>query len=158
MVLDVFVEGCDDSFSCRYGGFTMFKCQILRGWNQELGELYEKKYGFIWGVHSPEEKMLGYLSLVNPIFPDTIGTKINEILEEYDKPYNIGMKYFEQHSDCEGDISPDQCVLLLKSFGRVDTSKFKEYEGYDDWFVESYDIWIKMMTYAIENDKSILFG
>ena len=46
MVLDVFVEGCDDSFSCQYSGFSKFRCEILRGWNQELGKLYEKNMDF----------------------------------------------------------------------------------------------------------------
>ena len=48
MTLDVFIEGYDVSFECSYTGFGYFRCEILRGWNQELGRLQEQKYGFLW--------------------------------------------------------------------------------------------------------------
>ena len=48
MVLDVWVEGCEESMSCQYSGFTIFRCEILRGWNEELGKLYQQKYSFLW--------------------------------------------------------------------------------------------------------------
>ena len=157
MVLDVFVEGCDDSFSCQYTGFSMFRCQILKGWNQELGRLYEQKYGFLWNKRGN----LDFFALIGMLKfgqSNDINVKFDEILEEYDKPYNEGMKIFAKHSDCDGEITSDECVLLLKSFGRVDPDKFDKDEDYDDWYLESFDIWKKMMAYAIENNQSILFG
>ena len=157
MVLDVFVEGCDDSFSCQYTGFSMFRCQILKGWNQELGRLYEQKYGFLWNKRGN----LDFFALIGMLKfgqSNDINVKFDEILEEYDKPYNEGMKIFAKHSDCDGEITPDECVLLLKSFGRVDPDKFDKDEDYHDWYLESFDIWKKMMAYAIENNQSILFG
>ena len=157
MVLDVFVEGCDDSFSCQYTGFSMFRCQILKGWNQELGRLYEQKYGFLWNKRGN----LDFFALIGMLKfgqSNDINVKFDEILEEYDKPYNEGMKIFAKHSDCDGEITSDECVLLLKSFGRVDPDKFDKDEDYHDWYLESFDIWKKMMAYAIENNQSILFG
>ena len=157
MVLDVFVEGCDDSFSCQYTGFSMFRCQILKGWNQELGRLYEQKYGFLWNKRGN----LDFFALIGMLKfgqSNDINVKFDEILEEYDKPYNEGMKIFANHSDCDGEITSDECVLLLKSFGRVDPDKFDKDEDYGDWYLESFDIWKKMMAYAIENNQSILFG
>ena len=157
MVLDVFVEGCDDSFSCQYTGFSMFRCQILKGWNQELGRLYEQKYGFLWNKRGN----LDFFALIGMLKfgqSNDINVKYDEILEEYDKPYNEGMKIFANHSDCDGEITSDECVLLLKSFGRVDPDKFDKDEDYHDWYLESFDIWKKMMAYAIENNQSILFG
>ena len=157
MVLDVFVEGCDDSFSCQYTGFSMFRCQILKGWNQELGRLYEQKYGFLWNKRGN----LDFFALIGMLKfgqSNDINAKFDEILEEYDKPYNEGMKIFANHSDCDGEITSDECVLLLKSFGRVDPDKFDKDEDYGDWYLESFDIWKKMMAYAIENNQSILFG
>ena len=156
MVLDVFVEGCDDSFSCQYTGFSMFRCQILKGWNQELGKLYEQKYGFIWDI----KKSIGLAGFfcIQSGFYKNIDKRMDQILEEYDKPYNEGMKIFANHSDCDGEITSDECVLLLKSFGRVDPDKFDKDEDYHDWYLESFDIWKKMMAYAIENNQSILFG
>ena len=157
MVLDVFVEGCDDSFSCQYTGFSMFRCQILKGWNQELGRLYEQKYGFLWNKRGN----LDFFALIGMLKfgqSNDINVKFDEILEEYDKPYNEGMKIFAKHSDCDGEITSDECVLLLKSFGRVDPDKFDKDKDYHDWYLESFDIWKKMMAYAIENNQSILFG
>ena len=29
---------------------------------------------------------------------------------------------------------------------------------HNEWFRESYDIWIKMLKYAVDNNKSIIFG
>ena len=156
MTLDVFVEGCEDSFECKYGGFTLFRCQIFKGWNQELGKLYEQKYGFIWDI----KKSIGVAGFfcIQSGFYKNIDKRMDQILEEYDRPYNEGMKIFANHSDCDGEITSDECVLLLKSFGRVDPDKFDKDEDYDDWYLESFDIWKKMMAYAIENDQSILFG
>ena len=69
------------------------------------------------------------------------------------------MKLFYHLSDCDGEITSDECVILLKSFGRVDPNKFDKFVQYDyEFVVEGFDIWKKMMTYAIENNKSILFG
>ena len=157
MVLDVFVEGCDDSFSCQYTGFSMFRCQILKGWNQELGRLYEQKYGFLWNKRGNLD-FFALIGLLKFGQSNDINVKFDEILEEYDKPYNEGMKIFAKHSDCDGEITSDECVLLLKSFGRVDPDKFDKDEDYHDWYLESFDIWKKMMAYAIENNQSILFG
>ena len=156
MTLDVFVEGCEDSFECKYGGFTLFRCQIFKGWNQELGKLYEQKYGFIWDI----KKSIGLAGFfcIQSGFYKNIDKRMDQILEEYDRPYNEGMKILYNHSDCDGEITPDECVLLLGSFGRVDPDKFDKDEDYDDWYLESFDIWKKMMAYAIENDQSILFG
>ena len=50
-------------------------------------------------------------------------------------------------------------LYFLKSFGRVEPNKFDKYIQYDyEFVVEGVDIWKKMMTYVIENNKSILFG
>ena len=160
MVLDVYVEGCDESFSCQYSGFGKFRCEILRGWNQELGQLYDKKYGFLWNRCENFEIGLLQMMMSNQLgFKNTIQEKIDKILDEYDKPYNEGMKIFAKHSDCDGEFTPDECVLILKSFGRVDPDKFDKSDEYNyQWFRESYVVWQKMLNYAIENDQSILFG
>ena len=164
MTLDIFVEGCDDSFSCRYSGFGYFRWQIFRGWNLELGKLYEKKFGFLWDKNDGTSGFnFGILNLL--LFRGKFGSsedgesKINQILDEYDKPYNEGFKLLYHHSDCDGEITPDECVILLKSFGRVDPENFDKSDKDDyEFVVEGFDIWKKMMTYAIENNKSILFG
>ena len=160
MVLDIYVEGCEVSFSCQYSGFGKFRCEILRGWNQELGKLYDKKYGFLWDRKSGFN--FGFLQM---LMGDPFGQqanlqeKIDKILNEYDQPYNIGMKLFANHSDCDGEFTPDECVLVLKAFGRVDPDKFDNSDETNyEWFRESYEDWQKMLAYAIENDKSILFG
>ena len=140
MVLDVFVEGCDDSFGCQYSGFGKFRCEIIRGWNEELGELYESVL--------PDYSCSNYTL-----------SKMNKILDEYDKPYNEGMKLFFNHSDSDGEFTPAECELILKSFEHVDPEKFdKSDDYYNKWYRESYVVWIRMLKYAIENNKSILFG
>ena len=56
-------------------------------------------------------------------------------------------------------ITPDECVLILKSFGRIYPDKFDKSDEYNnDWYRESYVVWQKILAYAIENDKSIIFG
>ena len=85
--------------------------------------------------------------------------KMEKILDEYDKPYNEGMKLFFYHSDCDGEFTPAECELILPAFQRVDPEKFdKSDEYYNKWYRESYVIWIRMLKYAIENNKSIYFG
>ena len=45
MVLDLYIEDKSDnenySISCAYSGFTYFRCELLRRWNENLAELYE---------------------------------------------------------------------------------------------------------------------
>ena len=95
---------------------------------------------------------------MNKIRHNELDVKMEKILDEYDKPYNEGMKIFYYHSDCDGNISSKKCELLLKSFQRVDSEKFDNSDEYDnEWYRESVDIWKKMMTYAIENNKSKIF-
>ena len=158
MVLDVFVEGCDDSFSCQYSGFSKFRCEILRAWNPELGRLYETKYGFLWN----NQGLIGLFRMLSENKngnSNNIQEQIDKILDEYDKPYNEGMKIFAKHSDCDGEITSKECVLVLKSFERVDPDKFDNSdEEMNEWYRESYDIWLNMLKYAIENNKSIIFG
>ena len=48
MVFDAEVEGCKEPFSCSHGGLAKFKCKIFRGWNEELGILYEEKSRYLW--------------------------------------------------------------------------------------------------------------
>ena len=38
--LDVIVDGFE-KFHCSYSSFSIFRRQILRGWNKEFGVLYE---------------------------------------------------------------------------------------------------------------------
>ena len=159
MVLDIFVEGCDDSFSCQYSGFSKFRCEILRGWNQELGKLYEKKYGFLWNKSGGLKELFEMLNEVKNGQSNGIQEQIDKILDEYDKPYNEGMKIFARHSDCDGEITSKECELVLKAFERVDPDKFDNSdEEMNEWYRESYDIWLKMLKYAVENNKSIIFG
>ena len=48
MVLDIYVKGCKYSISCGYSDFSLFRCEILRIWNQELGKLYKQQhYSFL---------------------------------------------------------------------------------------------------------------
>ncbi len=158
MVLDVFVEGCDDSFGCQYSGFGKFRCEIIRGWNEELGELYERKYGFLWDRKG--SFFIGlYMMQAKHDFYEDLDKRMEEILDEYDKPYNEGMKLFFNHSDSDGEFTPAECELILKSFEHVDPEKFdKSDDYYNKWYRESYVVWIRMLKYAIENNKSILFG
>ena len=136
MVLEVYVEGCDDYMSCTYSGFSKFRCEVLRGWNEELGKLYEEKYYYDGNMN-----------------------KMKKILNEYDKPYNEGMKLFCFHSDGDGEFTPAECELLLKSFEHVDPDKFdNSNKEENDWLKESFEKWINMIKYAINNNKSIIFG
>ena len=159
MVLDICVEGCDASMSCRYSGFSKFRCEILRGWNEELGRLYEEKLGFLWDDNNTFS-MFGLANmLVNPEKAKEHDRKIAKILDEYDKPYNEGIKLFYHHSDCDGEFNPKECELVLKAFNHVDPEKFdKKDEETNKWLRESYETWITMLKYAIENNKSIIFG
>ena len=143
MVLLLKVEGCDISLSCCCSSFSHFTNEILRVWNQELGKLREMRYKYSY--YDEQIQLL-------------IFTRMKEILDHYDKPYNEGMKLFALHSDYDGVITPDECVLLLKSFGRIDPDKFEDSNGKNkEYYRYHYEIWIKMMTYAIENKKSIEF-
>ena len=164
MVLYIFVEGCEDSMNCRYSEFSKFRTEILRGWNEELGKLYEKKLNFMFEGKMEDDFFKIFLNDVNnyndgiTVYMKEIDEKINKILDEYDKPYNKGMKIFFFHSDCDGEITSDESVLVLEAFRRVDPEKFDNSdEEANIWHRKSYQTWINMLKYSIENGKSIIF-
>ena len=160
MVLDAFVEGCEQSFSCAYRGFAKFKCEIFRGWNEELGKLYEEKSGYLWDENrsiTPSFNFMDLLQLYKERENGILGQKIKKILNEYDKPFNEGMKIFYNLGDSK--ISPNECKLILDSFNRVDIGKFDKSDADTyDWIVESYDIWKEMLKYAVDNNKNFICG
>ena len=156
MVLDIYIEGCDDSISCHYSGFEKFRCEILRGWNEELGKLYEQKYGFLW-ERKNEICSFSFLLIYNEA--KSLDYRMRKILDEYDRPYNEGIKLFFYHSDCDGEFTPEECELLLKSFEHVNPEKFDNSDKQtNEWLRETYEIWINMIQNSINNNKSILFG
>ena len=165
MVLDVYVEGCDYSMSCMYSGFSKFRTEILRGWNEELGKLYENLLGSMLDLKFDND-FFEFVSKYKDNFKEGLKEyhkskreKINKILDEFDKPYNEGMKIFANHSDCDGEITPAQSVLVLDAFRRVDPEKFDNSdEEMNEWYRETYETWIKMLKYSIKHGKSIFFG
>ena len=157
MVLGINVKGCQYSISCMYSGFALFRYEILRIWNQELGELYKKQHDSAFEDFINRDKLEPFKKFINYQERNIMGEKIKNILDNYDKPYNEGMRIFAFHFDCDGEINPEECVLLLKSFGRIDPEKFVKSED-NEFLRESYDIWLEMLTFAIENNESIIFG
>ena len=165
MVLDVYVEGCEDSMSCMYSGFSKFRIEILRGWNEELGKLYENMLGSIFEAKFDSD-FFQFVSNYKNDFKEGMKEylkskqdKINKILDEFDKPHNEGMKIFAKHSDCDGEITPAQSELVLDAFMRVDPEKFDDSnKEMNDWYRETYETWIKMLKYSIEHGKSIIFS
>ena len=159
MLLDLFFEGCEEYFSSRYIGFQRFKCEILRGWNSELGVLYNNHYSYLWN-NIENDISFGTVETIE-LFQRKksfeIIEKIDKLLNEYDKPYNEGMKIFIYYSNSGSEITPDKCVLLLKSIERVDPNKFDN-SSKDNflWFRKSYIIWKKIIASAIEDNKNII--
>ena len=162
MVLDLYVEDNakneDYSISCAYSGFTYFRCELLRGWNENLAELYEIYFSDLMERERTyktinEKEISEYMS--NKSLTER---KIKQILDEYDKPYNKGMKLFIYHSDCDGEFTPSECELILKSFGRVDPNKFDKNDIHFGFYNMMYKKWKKMMAFAIEINKNIIFG
>ena len=87
-----------------------------------------------------------------------LSNKIEKILNEYDKPYNEGMKILAYHSEGDGIITPEESILILKSFDRVNPDKFEESDKNNiGWHRESYYVWKKMLAFAIENNENIEF-
>ena len=157
MVLDIFVKDCKYSISCGYSGFALFRSEVLRIWNPELGKLYKQFHDSLL-EDSDDRGKLEFMEFYKKYKErKSVEEKIKKILDEYDKPYNEGMRLFTYHSDCDGEINPKECVLLLKSFARVDPEKFEK-SLHNQFLRESYDIWLKMLAYAIENKKNIIFG
>ena len=159
MVLDAFVEGCKKRFSCAYRGFAKFKCEIFRGWNEQLGQLYDYNYGDSWD----ENRIRPFLDfdelahLYNEKENGIIAQKMKKILDEYDKPFNEGMKLFFNLSDKE--VSPKECKLILEALERVDIEKFdKSDKDTYEWVIESLDIWKTMLKYAVDNNKNLICG
>ena len=165
MTLDVYVEGCDYSMECMYSGFSKFRTEILRGWNEELGKLYETRLNsMLEGKFGDDffEIMSKYESNMKEGFTayfKSYDDRIKKILDEFDKPYNEGMKIFAYHSDCDGEITPAESELVLKAFMRVSPEKFDNSDKeMNQWYRETYETWIKMLKFSIENNKSIIFG
>ena len=161
MVLDVYVQGLEECMECQYSGFSKFRCEILRGWNEDLGKSYEKRYGFQWEKRDEfnVSKFTELLLTRKEEEIKIIDGEMKKILDEFDKPYNEGMKLFFYHSDCDGVFSPEECVLVLQSFGCVNIETFDNSdEKMNHWYKENYNIWIKMLNYAFEHNKPIIFG
>ena len=160
MVFDAYVEGCNIRFSCGYPGLERFKCEIFKGWNEELGKLFEEKSRYLW---DEDDRITPYFSFMELIQfaaereNGLLGQKIKKILNEYDIPYNEGMKLFYKLGDTL--LSPNDCKLILDAFNRVDTSKFdKSNEDDHEWFMDSYDTWKTMLKYAVDNNKEMRCG
>ena len=160
MVFDARVEGCNQSFSCSYRGFAKFKCEIFRGWNEQLGIYYEENSRYLWDDSHSLTKNFSFNELIQLSIErenGIIGQKIKQILNEYDKPFNEGMKIFYDVADCF--LTPKECKLVLDAFNRVDISKFdKSNERTHEWLIESYDIWKTMLQYAIDHNENIRCG
>jgi len=160
MVFDAFVEGCKVRFSCRYPGFEKFKCEIFKGWNEDLGNLFEEKSRYLWDEKYSITKQFSFMELMQLSYErenGLLGQKIQKILNEYDRPYNEGMKLFYKLGD--QILSPNECKLILDAFNRVDTSKFdKSDEDDNEWFLDSYDTWKTMLKYAVDNNKELTCG
>ena len=160
MVFDAFVEGCNVRFSCGYPGFEKFKCEIFKGWNEDLGNLFEEKSRYLWDEKFSITKHFSFVELMQLAYErenGLLGQKIKKILNEYDKPYNEGMKLFYKLGD--QILSPNECKLILDAFNRVDTSKFdKSSEDDNEWLLDSYDTWKTMLKYAVDNNKNLTCG
>ena len=161
MVLAVCLKGFE-TFSCSYSGFSKFRSQILRGWNEELGVLYELLFFHEWKfdeIYQRESNILKKYSYNELIKRNFLAYKIETMMNEYDKPYNKGMKIFAYNSDSDGIFTPNESLLILKSFDRVNLDQFDESDKVNiGWYRESYYVWKKMLAYAIENNEIIEFG
>ena len=156
MTFGASVEGCAEDFECQYFGWAKFKCEILRGWNEELGKLYAQKYGFLWNRN--RHSLFGLIPFLIPSEGRELDEKMNQILDEYDKPYNEGMKLFLNPNN-DYEYTPAECELILPAFERVDPDKFDKSDDHSNrWYNEAYIVWIRMFKYAIENNISINFG
>ena len=148
-----------------YSGISKFRTEILRGWNEELGRLYETKLNSMFEAKFGDdfcEFMLKHKDNIKDGFVEYIKSydaRIKKIIDEFDKPYNEGMKIFAYHSDCDGEITPAESELVLKAFMRVSPEKFDDSDKeMNQWYRETYETWIKMLKFSIENNKSIIFG
>ena len=134
MDLYVNVKGCPVSFRSSYLKFNLFRLQILKGLNEDIKDLKE----------------INFRSL------ETF-REMSLILDEYDKPYNNGMKMFALYFDINGGIPSEECVSVLKSFGRVDPERFdKSNESENLWYRNNFVIWKKMLAFAIEINEDII--
>ena len=161
MVLDAFVEGCDESFSCAYRGFAKFKCEIFRGWNEDLGKLYDENFRYLWqGFDTTKENSFDFNGLIKLHYErenGIVGQKIKKILNEFDKPYNEGMKLFYDLGDNE--VSPKECKIILDAFERVNVEKFDKSDEYtNEWLIEGYNTWKIMLKYAVDNNVNLIVG
>ena len=64
MVFDAFVDGCNVNFSCRYSGLEKFKCEVFKGWNEELGSLFEEKSRYLWDEKYSISKYFSFMELI----------------------------------------------------------------------------------------------
>ena len=161
MVFDAYVEGCDERFSCAYRGFAKFKCEIFRGWNEELGKLYDENFRYLWEDSDTSItnnfNFMDLIRLYNERENGVIGQKMKKILNEYDKPYNEGMKIFYGLGD--NRVSPKECKLILDALERVDVEKFDKADAeINEWLNDSYDTWKIMLKYAVDNNVDLVCG
>ena len=154
MTFTASVEGCEEDFECQFFGWAQFMCEIIRGWNEELGKLYEKKYRFLWDRNTSFFIPIMFMASKSK----ELDGEMAKILDEYDKPYNEGIKLFLKPKN-DNEYTPAECELILAVFERVDPDKFDNSDDHSNrWYRESYIMWIRMLKYAIENNKSIFYG
>ena len=82
MVFDAFIEGCKVRFSCRYPGFEKFKCEIFKGWNEDLGNLFEEKSRYLWDEKYSITKQFSFMELMQLSYErenGLLGQKIQKI-------------------------------------------------------------------------------
>ena len=161
MEMRICVEGCEHFMICTRSEFAKFKVEVLRGWNEELSELLAQKYkhSFYDPIDVNQDFIrIEILNTLSSATTDTSALKLNidKILNEFDLPYNKGMKIFIYITENTFHITPEESKLILESFKRVDDEKFQKNEYYERLKVNFYS-WIEMLLFSVSHQKNIVF-
>ena len=114
-------------------------------------------HGSIEEIYKREFDILNKYTRNQLLDPFFIETKLDEILNEYDKPYNEGMKIFYGLGD--NRVSHIECKLILDALERVDVEKFDKADAeINEWLNDSYDTWKIMLKYAVDNNVDLVCG
>lgn len=133
MGLDVYAKGLseEESYSCGYIKFGIYRQKVAEAYNKTIGELYKKYY-------RSEE-----LS--------------NEEIEQWNKLCNDDLDIFLFHSDCDGKFTPKECKKIYNAMKNLKINMI----GHNYGIVNQYNMhehWLKIFEHCYKRKVNLYFG
>lgn len=137
MGLDVHAKGLsvEDSYSCGYITFGVYRQAVAKAYNEEFGELYAKQYK----------------QLFNP------NPYTDEEIERWNEICNDDLDIFLNHSDCDGKFTPEECKKIYNAMKDLKV----DMQGHNYGVMKPYSMhehWLNMFKHCYQRRVCMYFS